>query len=105
MRTELVSIRLPKEEVKVIIERAKEEHTDKTTAIRRTLALGAKQYLLNKAFEEYKQGKISLGKTAETTGLSLWEIMEEAKTRNIPNPLTKQEFKEGLKNLEKVWKK
>lgn len=104
MKTELISARFPKEDTAIIEERAREEKTDKTTALRRIFALGAKQYKLEKAIKQYKSGKISIGKAAENAGISLWEIMDELKARNIANPLTKEHYAEGLKNLEKVWK-
>ncbi|MBU2477189.1 UPF0175 family protein [Candidatus Micrarchaeota archaeon] len=59
---------------------------------------------MNKAIKEYQEGKISIGKAAETAGISLWEMMDELKAKNIANPLTKEDYKEGLKNLEKVLK-
>ena len=80
----------------------KEEKTNKTTAFKRTLATGTKQYKLENALKKYSEGKIGLSKAAKMVGISLWEAMEEAKTRNIPNPLTKEELGKGLENLEKI---
>lgn len=102
METELVSIRLEKDEIDAINQRAEEEKTDKTTAFKRTLATGTKQYKLENAFKKYGEGKIGLGKAAQLAEISLWEAMEEAKVRNIPNPLTKEELGKGLANLEKI---
>ena len=65
---------------------------------------GAKQYRLEKAIKEYQEGKISIGKAAEIARVSIWEMMDELKERNIANRLGEEEFKEGLKNLERVWK-
>lgn len=104
MKTELISARFPKEDTATIEEIAQEEKTDKTTALRKIFALGAKQYRLEKAVKEYQEGKISIGKAAEIARVSLWEMMDELKERNIANRLGEEEFKEGLKNLEKVWK-
>lgn len=104
MKTELVSARFEKKDTALIEEVAKEEKTDKTTALKRIFVLGAKQYKLNKAIKDYQEGKISIGKAAENAGISLWEIMDELKERNIANPLGEEEFTQGLKNLQKVWK-
>jgi predicted HTH domain antitoxin len=103
MKTELVSVRLPKEYVLVIGEKAREDNTDKTTALKRILALGTKQYKLEKAVNKYKEGKASIGKAAEIAGISLWEMMDELKDKNISNPLTEEDYKDGIKNLKKVW--
>ena len=104
MKTELVSARFPKEDSAIIEERDREEKTDKTTALKRIFALGAKQYKLEIGIRQYQEGKISIGKAAETAEISLWEMMEELKDRNIANPLSREDYKQGLENLEKVWK-
>ncbi len=104
MKTELISARFPKEDTATIEEIAQEEKTDKTTALRKIFALGAKQYLLEKAIKNYQAGRTSIAKAAEISGISLWEMMDELKARNIPNPLTNEEYKQGLKNLKKSWK-
>lgn len=104
MKTELVSARFEKEDTELIEEVAREEKTDKTTALKRLFGLGAKQYKLEKAINQYREGKISIGKAAENAEISLWEMMDELKERNIANPLGEEEFKEGLKNLQKALK-
>ena len=104
MKTELVSVRLRKDELESINEMAKEEKTDKTTALRKTLALGTKQYLLEKVLKEYSQGKISIGKAAEKAKVSLWEMMDELKSRNISNNLDRDDYQEQLNNLKRVLK-
>lgn len=68
------------------------------------MRLGAKQYKLEKAVKGYKEGRISIGKVTETAGITLWEMVGELKERNILNPLSEKDYKQGLKNLEKVWK-
>ena len=105
MKTELVSARLPKENTAILDEVAKEEKTDKTTALKKIFELGAKQYRLEKAIREYQQGKIGLGGAAEKSGISLWEMMEELKAKNIASPLKKEDYEEGLKNLRKAMKR
>ncbi len=74
------------------------------TDSKRIFSLGAKQYRIEKAIRQYQRGQISIGKAAENAWISLWEMMDELKERNISNPLSEEEFKEGLKNLEKAWK-
>lgn len=104
MKTELVSVRLPKEYISAICEKAREDNTDKTTALKRIVALGTKQYKLENAVNKYREGKVSIGKAAEIAGISLWEMMDELKDRNIANPLNEADYEEGIKNLKKVWK-
>ena len=104
MKTALISVRFPKEDAAIIEKIAKEERTDKTTAFKKIFALGTRQYNLENAIRQYGAGKISIGKAAEIAGISIWEIMEELKARNIANPMTRDDYREGLKNLQKLLK-
>ena len=62
-----------------------------------------KQYKLERAVERYAKSKASLGKAAEEAGLTLWEMMDTLKEKNVPNPLTKEDHMQGLKNLQKAF--
>lgn len=104
MATELVSARLSKESTAVLKEFAFDEKTDKTTALRKMLELGGKQYKKEKALRLYQQGKVSVGTAAQMAGLSLWELLDELKLRGITNQLDVDDYKEAAKNLAKVWK-
>ncbi len=42
------------------------------------------KYHINKAFESYAEGKISLQKTARIAGITYREALEELKRRSIP---------------------
>ena len=102
MKTELISARLEKEDTKVLEEIAKEENTDKTSALKKILKLGSRQYKLEKSIKQYQESKISIGMAAEKAEITLWEMMEELKTRNLVNPAGKEEYAESIKNLGKV---
>ncbi|MBI2598124.1 MAG: UPF0175 family protein [Candidatus Diapherotrites archaeon] len=104
MKTQLISARFEKEDTKKIEDVAKEEKTDKTSVLKKMVSMGLKQYQLEKAIKQYQEGKMSTAKAAEMAGISLWEMMDKLKEKNIANPLSEQEFKEGLKNLRKAWK-
>ncbi len=106
MKTKLVSARLPEEDTATIEEMAKMEKTGKTTALRKIIALGAKQYRLENAVKSYAEGKASLGKASEMAKESVWEFADELKRRNILNHLVAEEdFAEGLQNVQKARKK
>ncbi len=57
--------------------------------------------MIERRLEEYEQGKITLWEAAEKCGLSLWEMVLEAKKRKVNVPYTCDEFREDLKALEK----
>ncbi len=104
MKTELLSVRLPKDNTAVLEEIVKEEQSDKTAALKKLLALGAKKYKLEKAVAQYQAGKISVGRASELAGISLWELMEELKARNISARLDKNDYQQSRRNLAKTWK-
>ena len=54
MKTELISARLEKEDTKILEEITKEENTDKTSALKKILKLGSKQYRLEKSIKHYQ---------------------------------------------------
>ena len=102
MKTQLVSVRLPEEDLKISEQKTKEEKMAKATALKQMLALGIKQYQLARAVERYGRGKTSLGKAAEEAGLTVWEMMDCLKEKGVPNPLTAEDFRQSRKNLEKA---
>jgi predicted HTH domain antitoxin len=62
----------------------------------------AKEWLIGKSLQEYEDGKLTLWQAARRCGLSVWEITDEAKKREIHVTYTLSEFKEDLKGLEKA---
>src|SRR3989344_9078099 len=94
MKTELISARFETKDTAFIDEVAKDEKTDKTTVLKKIFSMGVKKYKVDKAIRQYQEGKISIGKAAEKAEISLWELMDKLKERNISNPLGEEEFRE-----------
>jgi metal-responsive CopG/Arc/MetJ family transcriptional regulator len=76
--SELVSlgVRLDKKVVEELNRIANEEHEDRTTVIRKFIADAIGSYKKDKALRKYEQGRISISKAAEETGLTVEEIEE-----------------------------
>jgi metal-responsive CopG/Arc/MetJ family transcriptional regulator len=76
--SELISlgIRLDKKMVKELNQIADEEHVDRTTVIRKLIAEAIQNYKKDMVLRKYEQGKISISKAAEDTGLTVGEIEE-----------------------------
>ncbi|GFO96470.1 hypothetical protein ig2599ANME_0659 [groundwater metagenome] len=74
--SELVSlgVRLKKGVVEELNRIAKEEHIDRTTVIRKFIVDAIENYKIDMALRKYEQGKISISKAAEDTGLTVEEI-------------------------------
>ena len=94
--------RLEEDLAKAIDEVSKEEGMDRSTVIRRFLMKAVKEWLIDRSLEDYEKGKVTLWQAAERCGLSLWEIIVEAKKREIHVPYTLDEFREDLKGLQKA---
>ena len=95
-----VTTRVGEELVKIIDSIAKREGMDRSTVIRRFLLRAVKDWLIEKSLDEYEQGKLTLWQAAEKCGLSLWEMINEVKKREIHVPYTLEELKEDLKAFE-----
>ena len=95
----VLSVRLAKDDFDFIIEEAKEEKIDKAKVFRELVEKGR----LQKAIEEYRKGKISIGKAAGKAGITLSEMMDKLAELGIKNKMTKEQYLEGLKNIEEIW--
>lgn len=57
---------------------------DKSAAIRKLLEQGLKEWRLETAVAEYRDGKISLMKASEKAKTTVWEFLDELDKRKIP---------------------
>ncbi len=97
--SEFLGARLEKGIVRMIEETAKEEHVDKTKALKELVQIGRKQFILNKQLEEYRKGKCSIDKAAEKAGITVAEMMQEASNAGIKSSETVEEYRRGLELL------
>ena len=100
-KVEFLGARLEREILGMVEETAKEEHVDKTKALKDLIILGRKQILLNRYLELYRKGGCSIDKAAEKVGITVNEMMKEAVADGIKSTETIEEYREGLKLLER----
>ena len=91
--------RVEEELAKVIDEVAKREGMDRSTVIRRFLMKAVKEWMIGRSLEDYEQGRVTLWQAAARCDVSLWEMINEVKKREIHVPYTLEEFREDLKGL------
>lgn len=96
-----LTTRVEDELAKMIDAVSKEEGIDRSTVIRRFLMKASKEWLVEKSLREYEDGRITLWQAARKCGLSVWEMIDEARIREVHIPYTLAEFKEDLKGLRK----
>ena len=94
----VMTIRLPQEDLKAIEEISDKQKKDKSTIVRDLVELG-KIYF---AITEYKENKISIGKAAEIAGLSISEIMDLLSGLGIKSNLDLTDYLESQKFAEKI---
>ena len=84
---------------KMIDATAREENVDKTKALKELIVLGRKQFLLKRYLQQYRDGKCSVDKAAEATGITVAEMMKEAAKEGITSTETAEDYREGLRLL------
>lgn len=94
MKTISYPLRIPREIVSIAELRSKEEHIDKSTAIRQLLYEGTEDYVL----ELYQDGRISIGRVAKILGKSIYDVHRVIMKRRIrighPEELHERSVKE-----------
>lgn len=94
-----LTTRVDDELAKLIDEIARKEGMDRSTVIRRFLSEATQDWLIDRALKDYEEGRVTLWEAATKCGLSLWEMIEAAKKREVRVPYTLDELKEDLKVL------
>lgn len=89
-------LRIPKNVIDLANLRTKEEHVDKSTALRQFLYLGARDYVM----ELYQKGRISLSKAAELLDVSTFDVLRLVK-EGYPE-VTEEQLKKSRKTAESL---
>ena len=94
----VMTVRLPKDDLKVIEELSIKGRKDKSTTIRELVELG-KIYF---AIREYRENKISIGKAAEIAGLAISEMMDLLSKLGVESNLELSDYLESQKLAEDI---
>lgn len=94
-----LTTRVEDELANLIDEIAEREGMDRSTVIRRFLSASARDWLIQKTLEDYQHGKITLWQATKKCGLSLWEMINEVKRREIHLPYSLEDLREDIKGL------
>ncbi|ODS35097.1 MAG: hypothetical protein A7316_04395 [Candidatus Altiarchaeales archaeon WOR_SM1_86-2] len=77
------SIHLPEKIEKDIKEYMSYERTEEEVALEQLLEMGVSEWKRERAINLLRDGKITLQKSADFAGISLWEMIEIVKERKI----------------------
>ncbi|HEX9341544.1 MAG TPA: ribbon-helix-helix protein, CopG family [Thermoplasmata archaeon] len=78
-----VSARIPRDMDKEVEEIMREEHLERSAAIRKLLHLGLDRYRQERALRLLAEGKVTLSRAAEIARMSLWELADLVRERKI----------------------
>jgi len=94
-----LSIRMDDANYKFLNSLAKDEGADLSKAVRDVVFRGR----IMLAIERYKQGTASLGRASEIAGVAVGEMIALLSAYGVRSNLRKEDYLEGLVNLERVW--
>jgi predicted HTH domain antitoxin len=94
-----MSIRMDRDNYEFLHEITKEERSDLSKAVRDLVTRG--RILL--AVERYKNGEASLGRAAELAGIPLGKMMTILTEFGVESRLEREDYLQGLQNLQKIW--
>lgn len=69
---------------------------DRSSAIRNLLERGIKDWKLELAINEYRDGKVSLMKASQKADITVWEFLDELDRRKIPLNISMEIFEKSL---------
>jgi predicted HTH domain antitoxin len=89
--------RVNREQVEMLDRISREEKIDRSAALRKILDIGIKEYMKQKAVEEYRRGRLSVGKAAEKAGVSIAEFYRTLEEEGIPIKIDMVAIREAVK--------
>ena len=99
MSTQQINIRIDTLLAAALDRVAREESLDRATAIRRLLEQSIKAWELEHAVLGVQRGDLALGRAAEESGLSMWELLDAIRVAGVAHPLTGDEAEARLERL------
>ena len=94
-----VGARLPLELVRELELIENVEQSDRSTTLRRLLSNAVRQWKLEHYSRLYGDGKVTLARAARDAGVSLWEMMDYARTRKTPVQYDLEDFERDLQTI------
>jgi len=90
------------EEIMPLIElKSKEEHTNKSIVLKQLLYKGLEDYVIDLV----SRGRMSVGKAAEVLSLSIYDIQEIARDKNVKLSATKEQRQKSKQLLKAIGEK
>lgn len=94
-----MSVRMDRDNYEFLHEITREQGSDLSKAVREMVTRG--RILL--AVERYKTGEASLGRAAELAGVPVGRMMDILAEFGVESRLEKEDYLQGLKNIQNAW--
>lgn len=95
----MVGARLPLELVRELELIENVEQSDRSTTLRRLLSNAVRQWKLEHYSRLYGDGKVTLARAARDAGVSLWEMMDYARSRKTPVQYDLEDLERDLQTI------
>ena len=82
-KEQMVGARLPSDLVRELEFIQNVEQSDRSTTVRRLLSRAIRAWKLEHAARDYGEGRVSLARAALDAGVSLWEMMDYARSAKV----------------------
>src|SRR3989338_4545466 len=100
--SEAIGIRLDTKFIEKIEKISKEEVSDRSGTIRKLLEMGYKEFIKNKASEEYIKGKVTISEAARRAELTVWEMQKHLVDQGFKSNYSIEDLDRELKMLESI---
>lgn len=90
--------RVDQRQIQLLEKISKEEKIDRSAALRKVLDIGIREYMKRKAVEDYRRGRISVGKAAEEAEVSIAEFYKILEDEGVPIKIDTNTLKDALKS-------
>ncbi|MDD5617292.1 MAG: UPF0175 family protein [Candidatus Methanoperedens sp.] len=97
-----ITTRVPDAIDKMIKDISSIEHLDKSTVVRRLLSKAVQDWQIDHVLEQYKDGKITIGRAARMAGVPLREMIAIAAKKGIPFQYNLDDLKEDFQAAESL---
>jgi predicted HTH domain antitoxin len=98
-KEELIASRIPSDLLEDLKKIEEVEHLDRSTALRRLLYSGVRDWKMEHAAELYQESRITLEVAAREAGVSMREMLDYLRQKKIPMQYDLEDFEKDLKRI------
>ena len=96
--TEAIGIRLDEKTLHDVDLLSDEDASDRSTVIRKLLAIGMKELRKERAAQDYREGHTTLSSAAKKAGLTLWDFQHYLVQKGYVSSYSTEDLRQELEN-------